>query len=131
MLKKTIKYTDYNGVEKEEDFYFNLSKSELTEMEVEQEGGMQAFLKSIIAAEDSKAIMKLMKDLILKSYGVKCSDGSFDKSEELSRKFSHTVAYDQLFMELITNTDAAAAFANGILPADLLEEAKAIQNKQQ
>lgn len=131
MLKKTIKYTDYNGVEREEDFYFNLSKSELTEMEVSYEGGFQGFLKNLIDNQNAKEITQLIKDLILNSYGIKCQDGSFDKSPELSRKFSHTMAYDTLFMELMTNTDAATAFANGIIPADLLERAKEIQSKQQ
>jgi len=131
MLKKTIKYTDYNGTEREEDFYFHLAKYELTEMEVEQEGGMQGFLKRITETQDGKSIMKLIKDLILKSYGKKCADGSFEKSEELSTKFSHTAAFDNLFMELVTNSDACAAFANGIIPADLLAQAKEIQSKQQ
>ena len=130
MLKKTIKYTDYNGVEKEEDFYFNLTKTELTKMEVNQDGGMQAFLKRIIDSKDAKSIMKLMEELILMSYGIKRPDGSFDKSEEISRNFSHTVAYDQLFMELVTNTESAAAFANGIIPADLMAKAKELENKK-
>ena len=38
------------------------------------------------------------------------------KSEEISNGFAQTEAYSQLFMELATDADAAAAFVNGIIP---------------
>ncbi len=117
MLKKTIKYQDYNGNERVEDFYFNLSKAEVTEMELSREGGLGAYIERIVAAKDTPAIMKEFKELILKSYGVKSDDGKrFIKSEELSLAFSQTEAYAELFVELATNAEAAANFVNGIVP---------------
>lgn len=123
MLKKTITYTDYNGVERKEDFYFNLSKAEVMEMELSTTGGLAEMIKRIVAAQDQPAIIKVFKDLILKAYGEKSPDGKrFIKSPELSDAFSQTEAYSQLFMELATNDEAAAKFINGIVPADMAQQ---------
>ena len=120
MLKKTIKYTDYNGVEREEDFYFNLSKAELTQMQMEVEGGLEAKIQKIIQAKDTQSLMAMFKELILKSYGKKSDDGRmFEKSKEISREFECSAAFDELYMELATNDKAAAEFVNGIIPASL------------
>lgn len=124
MLKKTITYTDYNGAERTEDFYFNLSKAEITEMEMGVKGGLTETITRIVAAQDSPAIIKIFKDLILKAYGVKSPDGKrFEKSAELSAEFSQTEAYSNLFMELAFDATKAAEFINGIVPADLAKEA--------
>lgn len=120
MLKKTIKYTDYNGVEREEDFYFNLSKAEVTEMELSVEGGLSQMLENIVNSKDNKHIIKMFKDIILKAYGEKSEDGKrFIKSEELSKEFSQTEAFSELFVSLALNEEDAANFVKGILPADL------------
>lgn len=117
MLKKTITYTDYNNVERTEDFYFNLTKAELMEMEIGTTGGMADMIKRIVDAKDAPAIIKIFKELVLKAYGEKSADGKrFVKSEEISNGFAQTEAYSQLFMELATDADAAAAFVNGIIP---------------
>ena len=118
MLKKTITYNDYNGNERTEDFYFNLTKAEIMEMELGTTGGLAEMLTRIVAAQDAPAIIKVFKDLVLKAYGEKSPDGKrFIKSEELSTAFSQTEAYSQLFMELATDADEAAKFVNGIVPA--------------
>lgn len=125
MIKKTITYKDYNDVERTEDFYFNLSKAEVTEMEMSTTGGLAEQIKRIVAAQDQPAIIKIFKDLILKAYGEKSADGKyFVKSEEISVRFSQTEAYSQLFMELATDADAAAKFVNGIVPADAAKQAQ-------
>ena len=117
MLKKTITYIDYNGNERTEDFYFNLTKAEIMEMEMSTNGGLAEMIKRIVAAQDAPAIIKIFKEIILKAYGEKSPDGKkFIKSEELSNSFAQTEAYSQLFMELATNADAAADFVNGITP---------------
>jgi hypothetical protein len=118
MLKKTFTYTDYNGVERTEDHYFNLSKAELMEMELSTTGGLAEMINKIVAAQDAPAIVKIFKELVLKAYGQKSADGRrFIKSQELSDEFAQTEAYSQLFMELATDADAAAKFVNGIVPA--------------
>ena len=117
MLKKTITYTDYNGVERKEDFYFNLTKAEIMEMEMSISGGLTEMINRIVAAQDAPAIVKIFKELVLKAYGVKSPDGKrFIKSDELATEFAQTEAYSQLFMELATDADAASAFVNGIVP---------------
>ena len=123
MLKKTIKYTDYNGVERTEDFYFNLNKAEIMEMQLTTVGGLDAYLKKIISAQDMPTLMRIFKDLVLKSYGVKSDDGRrFIKNEKLREEFEQTEAYSILYMELSTDSDAAAAFVNGIIPADVAKQ---------
>ena len=128
MLKKTITYTDYNGVERTEDFYFNLSKAEVMEMEMSTAGGLAERIQRIVSAQDAPAIIKIFKDLVLDAYGEKSLDGKrFLKVDEngnrLSVAFSQTEAYSQLFMELATDADAAAKFVNGIVPADMAQQA--------
>ena len=127
MLKQTITYTDYNGTERTEDFYFNLTKAEIMEMEMSTDGGLAEMIQRIVAAKDSASIIKVFKDLILKAYGEKSADGRrFIKSDEISQNFAQTEAYSQLFMELATDSDAAAKFVNGIVPADTAKQANAI-----
>lgn len=117
MLKKAITYTDYNCVERTEDFYFNLSKAEVMEMELGTVGGLAEMLKKIVDSQDVPALIKNFKEIILKAYGEKSPDGKrFIKSEELSTAFSQTEAYSTLFMELATDHEAASVFINGIIP---------------
>lgn len=117
MLKKTITYTDYNGLNRTETFYFNLTESELAEMETEVDGGMSSMLKEVVDANDGKRIMQSFKMFIKKSYGVKSDDGRrFEKSEQISNEFLQTAAYDSLFHELITDPKAGADFVNAIIP---------------
>lgn len=123
MLKKTITYTDYNGLERTENFYFNLSKAEIAEMELTTVGGFAEMIQRVVDAQDQAAIVKIFKDLILKAYGEKSEDGKrFMKSNEISTAFAQTEAYSILFMELATDADSAAAFVNGIIPSDVQKQ---------
>lgn len=129
MLKKTIKYTDYDGVDRIETHYFGLNKSELTDMQVSVDGGMENMLKKIVDAKDGRGIMEGFKMVIAKSYGIKSDDGKrFEKSEKISRDFFQTAAYEALFEELITDAKAASAFINGILPAGMADSVNAAAN---
>lgn len=117
MLKKRMKYIDFDGNEREEDFYFNLTKAEIAEMDLTTEGGMIAMLNRIIAAQDVPSLVAVFKELIAKSYGIKSPDGRrFMKSPEIFADFAQTEAYSNLFMELAFDAEAAAAFVNGIAP---------------
>lgn len=131
MLQKSIKYIDYNGVEREETFLFNLTKAELMEMELGTAGGLTEMIQKIIQTKDQPSIIKIFKELILKAYGEKSADGKrFIKTDEhgnpLSRAFSETEAYSNLFMELSTDDKAAAAFVNGIIPEGLSKELEGV-----
>lgn len=122
MYKKVIKYTDYNGVEREEPFYFNLNKAELVKWEGSTVGGMRAMYDKIIAAQDKEALISLFETIIQRAYGEKSPDGKrFMKSPEILANFTSTEAYSNLFMELASDDEAATAFMEGIMPADLLE----------
>lgn len=124
MIKKTITYTDYNGNERTEDFYFNLSKAEVVELEVSTNGSLIQTMEKIVAEQDRQKIVEIFKDLILTAYGEKSLDGKkFVKNQELRDSFSQTEAYVELFMELATNEAAAVAFVNGIIPASVSADA--------
>jgi hypothetical protein len=124
LLKKTIKYTDFNGDDVEEEFFFHLSKAELVELEMSHEGGLSESLKKIVAAEDGKEIIRVFKEVILGAYGQKSEDGRrFIKNQQMRDEFESSEAYSELFMEMVTNVDAAIEFINGIVPAGLAEEA--------
>lgn len=129
MFKKTITYNDYNGVERTEDFYFNLTKAEVMEMEMTTTGGFADQINKIIAAKDNSTIVKIFKDLVIKAYGEKSPDGRrFIKNDEVKTAFAETEAYSNLFMELATNSEAAIGFVNGILPQMKKQESQQIAN---
>ena len=120
MLKKTIKYVDYNDEEREEDFYFNLTKAELTQMQLSEKGGLDAVLDRMLQTRDEPSMIKMFKEIIDMSYGVKSTDGRrFIKNQEVLDDFRQTEAYSVLFMELATNSEAAAEFINGIVPKEV------------
>ena len=124
MLKKTITYTDFNGDEVKEDFFFHLSKAELVELEMSHDGGLSEAMTRIVDADDRGAIISEFKKIILMSYGKKSSDGKrFIKNATLREEFESSEAYSTLFMELVTVTDSAIEFMNGIIPAGMAEEA--------
>lgn len=121
MYKKTVTYTDYNGNQRTEDFFFNLNKAELTEMEMASEGGMQAKLQKLMDANDNGGVLALFKDLILRSYGVKSEDGRrFIKNAQVTEEFTQTEAFSELFISLASNEEEATKFIQGILPQDLV-----------
>lgn len=125
MLKKTIEYTDFLGNKQTEDFYFNLTQTELTEMQLEVEGGFTNYIERISKAQSTPEIVKVFKEMILKAYGQISPDGKrFIKSQVLRDEFESSAAYDALFMELATNDEAAVEFVSGIIPAGLSKELK-------
>lgn len=134
MVSKTITYTDYQGTERTETFFFNLTKAELMEMEYTTVGGLSVMIDKLISAIDLPEIIKIFKELIQKSYGVVSADGRrFIKNDEQLASFTQTEAYSQLFMELATDADKASAFISGILPkttdADQAEIKQVLENK--
>ena len=123
MFGKKIKYTNYNGEERERTFWFHLSKAELLEMELTTNGGYENFINRIIETRDNKELVRIFKDLIHKSYGVKSDDGEmFIKNEQVLNEFIQTEAYSEFYIELATNADAAVEFINGIMPQALMAE---------
>lgn len=138
MVKKSIKYTDFNGVEQVDECYFNLSKSELTQMEMSEKGGFENYISKMIEEKDNKRIYALFKEIVLSSYGEKSSDGrSFIKKKivdgqmvNLRDEFEQTLAFDTLMMELISGGEKTVAdFINKLIPRELQEElAKQVQD---
>jgi len=123
MLKKTIKYVDFNGEERVEDFYFNLTKAELSMLQLSQKGGLDVMLDKMIQTRDEPSMIKMFKEIIDLSYGEKSADGrKFVKNDAILEDFKSTEAYSELFMELATNSEAAAEFINGIVPRDVAEQ---------
>ena len=131
MLKKTITYTDYDGMERTEDFWFNLSKTELTKLDAELPGGVLGVLRKIIDKKDRKALVDFIETLILRSYGEKTLDGKrFVKTPEMAEEFMQTPAYDELFMSILSDTDSQTSFINGVIPQSMAKEIEATDKKQ-
>jgi len=117
MVKKTISYTDYNGNERTEDFYFNLSPSELFRMETSRDSGMSSYLKKISASNDAAEIYKVFEEIIFAAYGEKSEDGkTFIKNEEVKNKFSQSAAYDAMLIEFVSDVNKASDFVNSLIP---------------
>lgn len=140
MLTKTVKYKDFDGNERIENLQFHLSKVELIEMSLDLPDGVSEVIGNdpnnidetaamrILETLGGKGVLDFIKKLLLKSYGIKSADGrSFEKSEELSRKFSQTLAFDELVMELMSNEELAANFVNSIIPADAADKMPNVQ----
>ena len=120
MIKVPIKYTDYDGNEREEDYRFNLSKAELIELEYTMPGGLKSYIEKIVQSKDTVEIYKMFAYVIDKAYGVKSLDGkSFKKSPEITKEFKETEAYSELLMKIISDAAFAAKFINEILPKDI------------
>lgn len=127
MHSEIVNYTDYNGVERKEEIFFNLTKAELLEMEMGIVGGFNAMVQRAIDAQDQPTLIATFKDLLLKSVGVKSADGRrFIKNDEVRADFKETEAYSILFMKYATDAEAASKFINGIVPKDLAQEAQQI-----
>lgn len=125
MIKKTYTYSDYNGVQCTEDFYFNLSKTELIEMDSEYPEGFSERIKQVMESDDKKEMIRIFKDLILRSYGKKSEDGKrFIKSKEITEGFEQSPAFDEIFMEIGFNSESASNFVNGLIPSDLQNAVK-------
>lgn len=124
MLKKTIKYTDYNGVNREEDFFFNLTKAEIMDMQMGTAGGLADLIATLVKTQNMPEIIRIFKEIILKAYGEKSTDGKRfikidDEGHALSKAFSETEAFSELYMKLATDSKEAANFVNAIIPADM------------
>lgn len=124
MIKKPITYTDFNGVERTEDFYFHMSKAELFKLEVTAEGNsLHEYLQKVVAANSGKKIMEVFELILESAYGVRSEDGKrFMKSEEIFKDFKETNAYSEFFFELVTDAEKAAEFISGLIPSDIREK---------
>lgn len=123
MLKKRVTYEDFNGQKRTEDFYFNLTKAELMEMETSVNGGLSEMMRQVISTDDKPTLVRIFKDLVLRSYGEKSLDGKrFIKNDEVRDAFAQTQAYSDIFMELASDDRAATEFIKGVVPADLATE---------
>lgn len=124
-----VTFENFNGIEVTIDCYFNLSKTELTKMQVGTDGGLNELLQKIVKAKDAKAIMNTIDDIIMKSYGVKSDDGMYlIKNDKVREEFKCSPAYDVVFYELVTDDEKAADFVKKILPRDLVTKAMADPN---
>lgn len=119
MIVKTVTYTDFNGNERTENFWFHLSRPELTEMLLGIDNNIETYIKTIIKSENYYEIVKIFKKLLLQAYGEKSEDGRrFIKLPEKTKEFSESEAYSVLFTELTTNEEKASEFINGLISKD-------------
>lgn len=129
MLKKVITYDDFDGNQRTETHYFNLTRVELAEMAFNLPDGISDAIGDnpaeidekkaaarIVASLGQSGILDYIKELVKKSYGVKSPDGRrFDKSPALFQEFSETLAYDSLIMEFMQKPQTATDFVNAVI----------------
>lgn len=124
MLVKKIKYEDFRGETREDEFLFNMNKAEVF-MWLTCNGGytLDELLRKLQKDARGKDIMQIFESLILQAYGEISVDGlRFEKSEELSKKFKETNAYAELFVELVTDAKKAGEFITEIIPKNIADE---------
>lgn len=125
MYVKKIKYTDYDGNEREEKYYFHLNKAELMKMQFSVKGGFEAHLKRLLETKSEPEVMKIFEDFVDKTYGVKSVDGkTFIKNEQVLNEFKQSEAYSEFFMELISDKKAQLDFIKGIMPDAMLADVR-------
>lgn len=130
MIKKQITYTDYDGNERTESFWFALNQAELLEMNLEKNGGLSNMITRITETNDYAELSRILKDLIRRSYGVKSDDGKrFIKSQAMTEEFIQSEAYSEMFTELVTDANATSEFIQGIIPQKLAAQVVAEQKK--
>lgn len=128
MFVKTIKFIDFNGNEQEREYYFHLSKTEILKMEASKSGGLDKVLERIVKDKNYKEIVEFIEDIIMRAYGVKSVDGlTFDKTEAIRQAFKDSPAYDQLFIELATDSNKLIDFINCIIPEDMKDEVEQVE----
>lgn len=120
MIKKNVQYTDFNGDVQNENIYFNLTKAEITELEFSYGGGLREHIEKITSAKNNKELIKLFKEILILSVGMRSDDGKrFIKNDIIREKFLSSEAYSTIFMELAFNEEAAIEFMTGVVPKDL------------
>lgn len=131
MLTKEITYTDYNGTNHTDKYYFNLNKVEIIKLNYKYKGGFDQYVQNIIKNNDERSMLELVEDLILMSYGEKAINGiDFIKNDDIKTRFQNSEAYSELFIELISNPDKLTEFVNGIIPAGLMAQLDALKKKE-
>lgn len=116
MLTKRITYVDYNGNERTENFEFNLNRVEALDFALSIDGDLTEYVRKSVEEDNKAALIKMVKDIVLRSYGKKSEDGRrFMKSDEITRSFIETEAYSVLMTELISDSGESAKFINGVL----------------
>lgn len=132
MLTKTIEYEDYNGTVRTEDFYFNLNPTELRDLQYSKEGGFQEYFEKIKQDENIPEMIRTIEELVLLAFGIKSDDGRhFEKSDRIAADFKNSMAYQELFMELMTNPKEAAGFFMGLLPLGVQKQIAAGETQNQ
>ena len=130
MLRKVIKYTDYDGNEKEFEAYFNLNKMECMDLdlEFESEGGLLEHLRAMLKNTDGEEMRKkpaidFIKLLVDRSYGIRPKEDRtlFMKEDEdgkpLIRKFKASPAYSTFVYNLLSGEESLDDFATNVLPS--------------
>lgn len=137
MLKKTITYTDFDGNEAKVDAYFNLTKTECVDLnlEFEDEGGLIGRIKKLMTEREDgemprKPAVDFVKLLINRSYGVRPKDNPSlflkedDDGHPLYKKFKQSAAYDAYVYALLSGDESLDEFATNVLP-QISDEQKA------
>lgn len=129
MLRKEVKYKDFDGNDRKDVLWFHLNEVEITEMDLETSGGLVKYMESIIDTNDVNQLIAIFKDLLIRSYGERSMDGKhFYKDDKIRNEFVSSAAYPVLYMEMVSDANKAVEFINGIVPSNIREQMAKIEN---
>lgn len=123
MLKETITFTNFDGKQVTETHYFNLTRAELVQWEMEHNEGVAEYFLRISQSNNKPELGQAFHDFLRRTYGLKSEDGNRHmKSEEISENFEHSAAFDEFYIKLITDEGFAGRFIKGVLPKEWLKD---------
>jgi hypothetical protein len=126
VIRKEIKWEDFDDKPQSGVFYFHLNKNELVQMLLTANGDLVNELQAMVDAKDAKALLIAFRDIVGKAYGerVEGNASTFYKSAEKTNEFLNSLAFDSLFTEILTDPNAAGTFINGLIPAQMMRDPK-------
>lgn len=128
MIKKTIKYHDFDGDEREDDFYFSLNQVQFARIDRMFPGGLESYVQKIAKDKDAGEMFRVIDILVSEAYGER-KGNAFVKvapdGQKLANFFTNTEAYDNLLLELIQSEDNLVSFLSGCLNQDAQNKVQA------
>lgn len=123
MYRTDVTYENFDGEQVTETCYFNLTKAEMLQLQLQYPEGYQVYLQRLVDDNNRKAMIDEFKHILSMSYGERSADGrKFVKSEEISNAFMASEAYSELFIKLISEEGYAEKFMSAVMPKDIVAQ---------
>lgn len=106
MFATTVNYTDFDGHERKETLYFNITEQQMRDLYQDDPDFSEKALTNAMETRDNNEFLRIMKKLILASYGEKSEDGKVHKkNKEIRENFECSAAFEQLMDDIMYKAD--------------------------